>query len=107
MDFLNSLPETVDTEKLAKLDESFGFSKAGNSEILFAWFEVCIRNNYEPAFDALETFLTRQGRRKFLKPLYRAMQDNPATRAMGKRIYQKARPGYHPISANTIDAIVQ
>lgn len=107
LDFLNNLPREMPREKMDFLDKTFHFTQAGNSEILFAWLEHCIRNNYEPAFGALEDFLTRQGRRKFLKPLYKAMQENPETREMGRKIYKKARPGYHPISSGTIDAIVK
>ena len=51
--------------------EAFGFSESGNSEVLFAWLRMAIRNHYKPAMPALERFLTSQGRRKFLKPLYR------------------------------------
>ena len=107
LDFLNNLPREMPREKLEALDKAFAFSKAGNSEILFAWMEHCIRNTYEPAFPELEAFLMRQGRRKFLKPLYKALQENPKTRDLGKAIYKKARSSYHPISASTIDGIIQ
>lgn len=107
LNFLNSLPGELCRERLDQLEHAFRLSKSGNSEILFAWLLICVRNNYEPAFPALEDFLTRQGRRKFLKPLYQAMQTNPETREMGKSIYQKARAGYHPISAGAIDPIVK
>ena len=107
LDFINNLPQPMSQDQMKTLDEALNLTQAGNSEILFAWLMHAVRNNYQPAFASLEDFLTRQGRRKFLKPLYRAMQDNPKTREMGKKIYKKARPGYHPISTNTIDAIVK
>lgn len=107
LDFLNSLPEKVDHARLKQLDDFASLSQAGNSEILFAWQMVCIRNTYKPSFASLEDFLLRQGRRKFLKPLYQAMMANPETKTMAKQIYTKARDGYHPISTATIDAIVK
>ncbi len=107
LDFLNSMPEKVDHARLKQLDEYANLSQAGNSEILFAWQMVCIRNTYQPSFASLEDFLLRQGRRKFLKPLYQAMMANPETKTMAKQIYTKARAGYHPISTATIDAIVK
>ena len=107
LDFLNNLPQTMTQQQMTRLDDAFSFSKAGNSEILFAWMVHCIHNTYQPAFSSLEDFLTRQGRRKFLKPLYQAMMENSQTRTMAKKIYAKARSGYHPISTNTIDAIVK
>jgi leukotriene-A4 hydrolase len=106
LDFLNNLPRTMTAEQMDALDRRFAFSRTGNSEVLFAWLMHAVRNGYEPAYPALEKFLTSMGRRKFLRPLYQAMQDNEKTREMGKRIYARARPGYHPIAVASIDAIV-
>lgn len=106
IDFLRSLPQAVPAEKLAVLDQAFALSHAGNTEILFAWLEVCIRNTYTPAFRAVEELLCRQGRRKFLQPLYEALWANPHTQELAKTIYAKARAGYHPIAVATIDHIL-
>lgn len=106
LDFLNSLPEEVASGKLQQLDEAFELSQSGNAEILYAWLAVCIRNTYEPAFPVVEAFLCRQGRRKFLQPLYSALWANPHSRDLAATIYRQARPGYHPIAVATIDGIV-
>jgi hypothetical protein len=92
---------------LRDLDSTFGFSASGNSEILFAWLRVAIANRYEPAFPALERFLTEQGRRKFLRPLYEDLMARPWGQPLARRIYAQARPGYHSVSAGTLDAIVK
>lgn len=107
LDFLNNLPKTMTAEQLEALDRRFAFSRSGNSEILFAWLLHAVRNTYEPAFPALEDFLTRQGRRKFVRPLYQALEDNAPTRDLARRIYTRARPAYHPITAASIDAILK
>ena len=107
LDFLNNLPKAMTAEQMEALDRRFAFSRSGNSEILFAWLMHAVRNTYEPAFPALEDFLTRQGRRKFVRPLYQAMEDNPKTRDLARRIYDRARPTYHPITAASIDAILK
>ena len=107
LDFLGSLPVQLARERLDALDRGFALSKSGNAEILSGWLLHAVRNGYDPAYPALEDFLTRQGRRKFLRLLYQALQDNPQTRAMGRRIYARARPGYHPIATATVDAIFQ
>jgi leukotriene-A4 hydrolase len=107
LDFLNNLPKTMTAEQLEALDRRFAFSRSGNSEILFAWLLHAVRNTYEAAFPALEDFLTRQGRRKFVRPLYQAMEDNARTRDLARRIYARARPAYHPITTTSIDAILK
>jgi hypothetical protein len=106
LDFINNLPKTMTAAQMEALDKRFAFSRSGNSEILFAWLMHAVRNTHEPAFPALEDFLTRQGRRKFVRPLFQAMQDNPKTRDLARRIYARARPTYHPITATSIDAVL-
>jgi hypothetical protein len=104
--FLRSLPQELPGERMKDLDQAFGFSRSGNSEILAEWLGAAIRNRYEPAYPALERFLTGMGRRKFLTPLYRAMVATPEGKEMALRIYRQARPGYHAVSRGTIDDVV-
>uniref|UniRef100_A0A7S3LM81 Peptidase M1 leukotriene A4 hydrolase/aminopeptidase C-terminal domain-containing protein n=1 Tax=Aplanochytrium stocchinoi TaxID=215587 RepID=A0A7S3LM81_9STRA len=57
----------------AALDEAYGFSNVVNSEVLFKWLTLCIIKNYEPSHPVIVTFLTKQGRMKFVRPLYRSL----------------------------------
>jgi leukotriene-A4 hydrolase len=104
--FLRSLPDTITAERLADLDEAFGFTATGNSEMLFAWLRVAIRNRYEPAMPALERFLTTQGRRKFVAPLYQDLMNSRWGVDMATRVYRQARPTYHSVTVGTVDQIV-
>ncbi len=104
--FLRKLPKTLNYGNLVDLDEAFHFSDSGNSEILHEWLMQAIEHKYEPAYDALERFLLRQGRRKFLKPLYQKLAETPEGKDRAKRIYTKARPMYHAVSYRTIDQIL-
>lgn len=105
IDFIRSL-QNLDAAKMATLDAHFAFSSSGNAEILFAWFMRAIPASYEPAYPALEKFLTSMGRRKFLKPLYQELMKQPSTVPLARKIYQKARGGYHSIAVTTLDAIL-
>ena len=104
--FLRALPSELTVTQLADLDRAFRFSERGNSEVLFAWLRIAIRHRYQQAMPALERFLTSQGRRKFLKPLYEDLMATDWGKAEAKRIYTVARPTYHAVSTTTIDAIV-
>ncbi|MEX0891068.1 MAG: M1 family metallopeptidase [Gemmatimonadota bacterium] len=104
--FLRGLPAELPEARMAALDRAFRLTETENSEILFAWLRMAIRNRYEPAFPALERFLTSQGRRKFLEPLYRELAATDQGREMARRIYREARPGYHAVSTSTVDAIL-
>ena len=101
--FLRALPDTIPAARLEELDRTFKLSTSGNSEIQFAWFRIAIANRYEPAFPALERFLTSQGRRKFIAPLYADLAKTDWGKAMAVRIYTAARPTYHSVATRTID----
>ena len=92
--------------ELARLEHEFHFTESGNSEILCEWLQMAVRGEYEPAYPRLEEFLCSVGRRKFIKPLYAELMKTPQGRERARRIYAKARPGYHPIAQATLDGIV-
>jgi aminopeptidase N len=104
--FLRHLPKTLTNEQMTELDAAFHFTGSGNSEILHEWLMNAIERKYEPAYAALERFLLRQGRRKFLKPLYQKLAETPEGLERARRIYQKARPMYHAVSYRTVDQIL-
>ncbi len=88
------------------LDHEFHLTESGNAEILSQWLLMAVQAGYAPAFPALEQFLCAAGRRKFLKPLYSALMKTPEGEARARRIYARARAGYHPIAQSTVDGIV-
>ena len=98
---LRGLPDQMSQKDLRKLDRAFGFTQSGNSEILSAWFLKTITSGYRPADKALEGFLMTVGRRKFLKPLYKALYKKSPSKA--RRIYRNARGNYHSVSTETLD----
>ena len=104
--FLNVLPAELSQTRLAELDAAFGLTESGNAEIAHVWLLIAVRNGYAAADTRLERYLVGIGRRKLIRPLYEALAETPDGRARARAIYRRARPGYHPISADTIDAIL-
>ncbi|UYZ59935.1 M1 family metallopeptidase [Hymenobacter latericus] len=104
--FLHGLPEHISPEQLADLDKAFGFTNSGNAEILTAWFPLAVGAHYAPANTALQDFLTRVGRRKFLVPLYKALLATPEGQERARQIYAQARGNYHSVSTSTLDTLV-
>jgi leukotriene-A4 hydrolase len=99
--FLRGLPRKLDPAHMRRLDSSYHLTASHNNEILDQWLLMSVRNGYEPAWPRLEEFLMTVGRRKYVKPLYEAMDLKHAS-----TIYEKARPLYHPITQATIDAVL-
>ena len=104
--FVRNLDQNGAKPDLSKLDDAFGFTNTGNSEVYTAWAVHVIEHQYEPGYANLENFLIKTGRRKFLMPLYKEMVKTPEGIEMAKVIYEKARPNYHFVSYSSIDALL-
>ena len=103
--FLDGMPQALSQEQMEELDRVFSLTASTNNEIAFSWLRIAIRNNYQPADDRLEDFLTSIGRNKFLRPLYQDLMD--AGKAdVASRIFEKARPGYHPLTVKRNSQII-
>lgn len=104
--FLRELPDTISSNRLAELDNAFGFTESGNSEILAAWFMHTIHHEYAPADKKVAEFLNSVGRRKFLVPIYKALIKADSTKEKAKKIYEASRENYHAVSVETLDAMI-
>jgi leukotriene-A4 hydrolase len=101
--FLRHLPAEPARGKMEELDKAFNLTRTGNAEIAHQWLLMAIRNGYEAAYPRLEEYLTAIGRRKLIRPLYQELAKTPEGCKRALAIYQKARPGYHPIAVASID----
>ncbi|MCA0900353.1 MULTISPECIES: M1 family metallopeptidase [Microbulbifer] len=103
--FLDGMPEKLSEDQLAELDSTFNLTQSKNNEIAFSWLMIAVRNQYKPAEPRLEDFLVTIGRNKFLRPLYRNMMVHGQSDS-AKRIFEKAKPGYHPLTVKVNSKII-
>jgi leukotriene-A4 hydrolase len=104
--FLDNMPATLSAKQLGDLDQGYGFTHSQNAEIEQSWLKIVIRNDYQPSYARLEEYLKTIGRRKLITPLYAELMKTAPGTEFAKRVYAKARPGYHPDTVSAIDAIV-
>ncbi|MFC3034482.1 M1 family metallopeptidase [Pseudoalteromonas fenneropenaei] len=100
--FINNLPRDLSIEKMAELDAAYNLTNSSNAEIAFAWFMLAVGNGYQAIYPALDNHLSQIGRRKLIVPLYKALVSQ-GKRDWAWNVYQKARPGYHPLAQGTLD----
>lgn len=103
---LSTLPDSLGADRMAELDQAFALTASRNAEIIHRWLLESTERGYEPAEPRVEEFLIEVGRRKFLKPLYEALAETEEGKQRAVAIYEKARPGYHPIAQATVDQIL-
>jgi len=101
--FLRAIPPDAGAGKLAQLDRAYHLTQTGNAEILGRWLKLAIQNGYERAMPRLRWFLTTQGRRKFVAPLFEELAKTPEGKKRALAIYREARPLYHPITREAVD----
>jgi hypothetical protein len=105
--YVQTLPRELSRDRLDALEQALHLNALGNNEVLFDWLALATRNRYDAAVPALERFLTSQGRGKFVRPLYTAlMGQGDWGPPIARRIYARARAGFHPIVQASIDRIV-
>ncbi|MGY1425886.1 M1 family metallopeptidase [Lysobacter sp. A289] len=104
--FIEGLPETLGHEQLVALDEAYQFTGTANGEFAMRWYPLTVRSGYPEANEAIAEFLARVGRRKLIMPTYAALVKTPEGLAMAEQILAEARPGYHPITTGSVDAVI-
>ena len=104
--FLGTILGQVPEAQLAALDEAFALSTSENTEVLFAWLRVAARSRYAPALPVIERFLGKNGRGKYLRPLYTELLAGDWGAEAARRAYAAARPRYHGVVQNALDALL-
>ena len=103
--FINEMPRiNLNQTKLAELDKAFHFTGTGNSEIAFAWYSLALDNGYYAVLPALKQHLTNIGRMRLVVPLYQKLASTDQY-DWAKSVYFNARPGYHPQTQASLDAM--
>lgn len=104
--FLRKMPKPLDGVKMKALDEQFHFTTTGNSEIADQWYVMAIAAKYEAAYPAMEQFLSRVGRQKFLTPLYGEMMKT-GQEQLAARLYGQYHNNYHPLAQENLSELVK
>ena len=105
--FIRNFPEDIEVKQLNMFDNAFNLTNSSNSYIAMVWYEQAIKHDYHGnnIDDQIEKFLIRVGRRWYVSTIYRAYKNSGKTET-ALAIYKKARPNYHSVTSNTIDAML-
>ncbi len=104
--FLEGMGEKLKPEQLRQLDEAYHFTGTPNGEIAMRWYPLALRSGYLEARPAAGEFIQRVGRRKLILPVYEELVKTPDGLAFAREVFERARPGYHPITTASVEAIL-
>lgn len=102
--FLQHLPRPLPAESLKALDRILALCDRGNYEILVEWLTIAAQSDYAPVFPKVEEVLSRVGRMKFVRPLFKALGATPRTRALARRIFEANQARYHTLTRRVAEA---
>jgi hypothetical protein len=104
--FLDEQPADLPDAKLAELRAAFHLGADGNAEIALAWLQLVIRTGYAPAYPDLERYLMQTGRWRLVSTLFTDLARTPEGLELGRRIYAKAKPGYHASIREEVERVL-
>ncbi len=103
--FIRNLDQQISSAKCFELDQQFGFTQSGNSEIKFAWFMKAIPADYRGCDEAVFDFLSSVGRRKFVLPLFKMLAKNERLSDLAQKHFIKVRNSYHSVTSNSVNEV--
>jgi len=92
-EFLTSLykGDALSPMKLQKMQSLYDLDNSPNVEILFRWLRLGIKSKWEPAVPRALDLATKQGRMKFVRPLFRDLYAWEDQRAKAIETFKKHR----------------
>ncbi|WP_334179173.1 M1 family metallopeptidase [Pseudoxanthomonas sp.] len=104
--FLEGMGDKLTVEQLKQLDGAYHFTGTANGEIAMRWYPLTIRSGYVEARPEIAKFIERVGRRKLIMPIYEELVKTPEGLALAKESFARAKPGYHPITTGSVEALL-
>ena len=105
MYFLNRLPDVTPLAKIQQIDAAWHLTGTPNAEIGMRWYTHAIAAGDKAMWPAAADHMMRIGRLYLTLPLYQALVAAPGGLAYAEQIYAKAKPGYHPLTQQAVEAI--
>lgn len=98
---LNARFSDVDIATIEKIDGDYNLTNTVDPECKQRWFPLGIKKGYEPVYPQAHTFISTQGRLKYLTPIYQALLD-AGQKDMADAWYEENKNFYHPMASAKI-----
>ncbi len=105
MYFLDGMPDVAPLDKLKQLDATWHLTGTPNAEIGMRWYTHAIAAGDKDVWSAAAEHMSRIGRLYLTMPLYKAFAKTPEGLAYAEQVYVKAKPGYHPMTQQAVEAV--
>jgi leukotriene-A4 hydrolase len=93
----------IHPDVLRCLGRVYGYASSGNAEIRFRFLKLCLASGCEEAVAGAVDMLKTQGRMKFVRPLFRALNAVVFGQEAAKATFESHGNSYHPIAFKMVD----
>ena len=104
--YLEGLPRPSTLALCEELDATYQLTASKNSEVLVSWLVLACESGYAAALPRTTELLGHIGRMKYLKPLYKALDGRPETKALARQLFEQLGGSYHPIAQQLIRRVL-
>jgi len=103
-EFLNSLiaGTSLSLTTVQKMDSLYKLSSSKNVEIVFRWIRIGLASRYEKVVDEAVDLVTKVGRMKFTRPIYRDLYNWEEKRHVALNTYNKTKDKMMTVSRDMI-----
>jgi len=98
---LNIQYDKVTIDILAKIDSDYNLTLTVDPECKQRWLPLAIRKGYADALEPAHTFISSQGRLKYLKPIYLALMQSDQT-DLAIQWFNENIDFYHPLAVASL-----
>lgn len=92
---LQSLPDQFTPEDVELMGSTYGYSSSKNVELVSRFYSIGLKAKDDKVFEPTAELLGKVGRMKFVRPLYRAL--NEVDRDLAVKTFKDNKDFYHPI----------
>lgn len=105
MYFLDRLPNKTELDRIKALDAAWHLTGTPNAEIGMRWYRRAVAAGDKDVWSAAAEHMTRIGRLYLTLPVYGAFAQTPEGLAYAKKVYAKAKTGYHPLTQYAVERL--
>ena len=95
----------VTLEIMSKVDQDLNVTLTLDPECKAIWLPLAIRKNYTDAIEVAHSFISTQGRQKYLSPIYQALLDSHQ-RDVAIQWFRENEDFYHPYSVEKLKKMI-
>jgi leukotriene-A4 hydrolase len=106
LDCIETSGKAFDGERFLKLLKKYDLENCGNCEIIFSFSLIALKAKYKPLVPFMIDFVTRQGRLKYVKPIFNKLFKWDEMRQLAIDKFHEHIGQMHPITAQVISKMI-